>query len=187
MDETGNLLSSSASRKYVIHNDDGRKYRGAATKRTLVTSVECISMKGRYLSPMIIWPGSTHRSDWTIHQTPGWHFACSPTGYSNTAIVLDWYRKVFDPQTKERAGHRPRGDNDGNVRSFLEEIGSPSDSEPNYPTYIIRIREEHSSQRAYQPNTETVYQSEVEVDDTEGEDDSGVEGTGPIITSRFFG
>lgn len=108
MDETGNLLSSVVSRKYVIHRDDARKYRGAAVKRTLVTSVECIRADGSCLSPLIIWPASTHRSDWTIHRTPGWHFACSPSGYSNTAIVLDWYRRVFDPQTKDRAGHRPR-------------------------------------------------------------------------------
>jgi hypothetical protein len=89
MDETGNLLNSPASRKYVIHKDDWKRYRGAAVKRTLVTSVECISMSGRCLWPLIIWPASTHRSDWTTHRTPGWHFACSPTGYSNTAIVID--------------------------------------------------------------------------------------------------
>ena len=40
--------------------------------------------------------------------TPGWHFACSETGYTNQKIVLDWYRQVFDPQTKPRANGRPR-------------------------------------------------------------------------------
>ena len=92
----------------MIHKDDWRKCRGAAIKRTLVTAVKCISADGRCLSPLIIWPATTHRSDWTTHPTPGWHYACSPSGFANTAIVLDWYRRVFDPQTKQRANHRPR-------------------------------------------------------------------------------
>jgi hypothetical protein len=70
MDETGILLSFLASRKYVIHKDDLRKCRGAAVKRTLVTAVECISADGRSLSPLIIWPALTHRSDWTTYLYP---------------------------------------------------------------------------------------------------------------------
>jgi hypothetical protein len=63
MDETGILLSLQTSRKYVVHQDDLRKYKGAAVKCTLVTAVKCISANGRCLSPMIIWPVMTHRSD----------------------------------------------------------------------------------------------------------------------------
>jgi hypothetical protein len=107
-DETGILLSFLASQKYVIHKDDLRKCRGAAVRRTLVTAVECISADRGSLSPLIIWPATTHRSHWTTHSTPGWHYACSPSGFANTAIVLEWYRRVFDPQTKDRANHRPR-------------------------------------------------------------------------------
>ena len=106
MDETGIILSFLASQKYVIHKDDWRNYRGATVKRTLVTAVECISADGRCLSLLIIWPATTHRSDWTTHRTPGWHYACSPSGFANITIVLDWYRQVFNPQTKQRANHR---------------------------------------------------------------------------------
>jgi DDE superfamily endonuclease len=108
MDETGVLLSFLASRKYMIYKDDWRKCREAAVKRTLVTAVECISADGRCLSPLIIWPATTHRSDWTTYLTPGWHYACSPSGFANTTIVLDWYQRVFDPQTKQRANHQLR-------------------------------------------------------------------------------
>jgi DDE superfamily endonuclease len=108
MDETGILLSFQTSRKYVVHKDDSRKFRGAAVKPTLVTTVEYISADGKYLLPLIIWPATTHRSHWTTHKTPGWHYACSPSAFANSAIMLDWYRWVFDPQTKQRANHRPR-------------------------------------------------------------------------------
>ena len=57
---------------------------------------------------MIIWPASTHRANWTTHPTPGWHYACSETGYTNSRISLEWLKLVFDPQTKERANKKPR-------------------------------------------------------------------------------
>ena len=77
-------------------------------KRQLVTTIECISAAGKYLSPLVIWPAATQRSDWTTHSTPGWHYDCSRKGYSNTTIILDWYRQIFDPETKQRANGRPR-------------------------------------------------------------------------------
>jgi hypothetical protein len=108
MDETGILLSVLNSLKVLVSKDDLKKHRGTAVKRTLITAIECISADGRSLHPLIIWPAATHRSSWTTHATPGWHFACSKTGYTNTDISLYWVQHVFDPQTRDRAGDRPR-------------------------------------------------------------------------------
>ena len=77
-------------------------------KRTLVTAIECVSADGRCLDPLIIWPAATHRSSWTSHPTPGWHYACNKTGYTDTGISLHWVRGVFDPQTRAKANGRPR-------------------------------------------------------------------------------
>ena len=65
MDETGVMLSMLGSVKVLVSKDDLRGYRGARVKRTVVTSMECISGDGRYLNPMIVWPASTHRANWT--------------------------------------------------------------------------------------------------------------------------
>ncbi|KUL81723.1 hypothetical protein ZTR_09472 [Talaromyces verruculosus] len=108
MDETGILLSILNSLKVLVSKDDLRKHRGTAVKRTLITAIECISVDGRSLHPLIIWPAATHRSSWTTHATPGWHFACLKTGYTNTDISLYWVQHVFNPQTRDRAGDRPR-------------------------------------------------------------------------------
>jgi hypothetical protein len=108
MDETGVLLSVLSSLKVLVGKDDLRAYRGAGVKRTLVTAIECISGDGRSLNPLIIWPAVTHRSTWTTHPTPGWHFACSKTGYTDSEISRYWIQHVFDPQTKEQAGRKPR-------------------------------------------------------------------------------
>jgi hypothetical protein len=108
MDETGVLLSVLSSLKVLVSKHDLRNYRGAGVKRTLVTAIECISADGRCLDPLIIWPATIHRSVWTTHPTPGWHFACSKTGYTDTYISLSWIQKVFDPLTKLRAHGKPR-------------------------------------------------------------------------------
>jgi hypothetical protein len=108
MDETGIMLSHLTSRKVLLHRNDLRRHRGAGSKRVQVTAIECISADGRCLNPLIIWPTLTIRSDWTTHPTPGWHFTCSPSGYNNSVIALEWFRRVFDPQTRSRANGRPR-------------------------------------------------------------------------------
>jgi hypothetical protein len=57
---------------------------------------------------MIIWPASTYRADWTTYSTPGWYYACSESGYTDSKISLEWLKRVFDPQTRERANGKPR-------------------------------------------------------------------------------
>ena len=101
VDETGVMLSMLGSVQVLVGKDDLRGYRGARVKRTVVTAIECISGDGRYLNPMIIWPASTHRANWTTFPTPGWHYAYSESGYTNSKISLEWLKRVFDPQTKD--------------------------------------------------------------------------------------
>jgi hypothetical protein len=108
MDETGVMLSMLGSVKVLVGKDDKRKYRGARVKRTTVTAIECISADGRYLNPLIIWPATTHRSNWTIYPTPGWQYGCSESGYTDSHISLEWLKRIFDPETRDRAKGRPR-------------------------------------------------------------------------------
>jgi hypothetical protein len=108
MDETGVMLSMLNSVKVLVGKDDIRSSRGARVQRTMVTAVECISADGRCLNPMIIWPASTHRANWTTHPTPGWGYALSDSGFTDSYISLQWLKQVFDPQTKQQANGRPR-------------------------------------------------------------------------------
>ena len=108
MDETGVILSMLGSVKVLLDKDDPRDYRGAVVKRTTVTAIECISGNGRFLSPMVIWPATTHRSNWTTFPTPGWHYAISDSGYTDSKISLEWLKRVFDPQTRGQANQKPR-------------------------------------------------------------------------------
>ena len=108
MDETSTQLSVLNSLKVLVRHNDLTQARGAGVKRTMITAIECISADSRALDPLIIWPAAAHRSTWTVHAQPGWHFACSKTGYTDTAISLYWLQHVFDPLTRDRAHGRPR-------------------------------------------------------------------------------
>jgi hypothetical protein len=88
--------------------NDVRDYRGARVKRKMVTAVECISADGRYLKPMIIWPASTHRANWTTFPTPGWHYAFSNSGYTDSILQYLYpsvacNRPTPQPQPREAA------------------------------------------------------------------------------------
>lgn len=108
MDETGVMLYMLGCVKVLVGKDDRRDYRGAGVKRTMVTAIECVSASGERLNPMIIWPASTHRSNWTMYPTPGWVYAFSESGYNDSYLSLEWMKRVFDPQTKVRANQKPR-------------------------------------------------------------------------------
>ena len=108
MDETGIILSAPHSMKMLVSRDVLCSTRGVGVQRTLVTAVECVSAWGQSLTPLIVWPAATHRSNWTTHPTPGWHFAVSRKGYADKDISLYWIRHVFEPQTRARANHKPR-------------------------------------------------------------------------------
>lgn len=97
-----------SSVKVLIGKDDPRDYRGAGVKRTMVTAIECISPDGRSLLPMIIWPATTHRANWSTYATPGWHYAHSETGYNDSKISFEWMKRVFNPQTKSQANQNPQ-------------------------------------------------------------------------------
>ena len=57
---------------------------------------------------MIIWPASTHRANWTTYDTPGWSYALSDKGYTDSYISLQWLKNIFDPETNDLANGKPR-------------------------------------------------------------------------------
>ncbi|KAF9739157.1 hypothetical protein PMIN01_01791 [Paraphaeosphaeria minitans] len=86
MDETGVMLSMPGSVKVLIGKDDMQGCRGARVNLTTVTAIECISADGRYLTLMIIWPATIHRSNWTTFETPGWQYVRNASEYTSSKI-----------------------------------------------------------------------------------------------------
>jgi hypothetical protein len=62
INETGVLLSVLNSLKVLIDRHELKTHKGVSVKRILITAIECISIDGRYLHPLIIWPVIIYRS-----------------------------------------------------------------------------------------------------------------------------
>jgi hypothetical protein len=60
MNKTGVLLSVLCFFKVLISKND-LNYRGTGVKRTLITAIEYISVNGRSLYSLIIWPAVTSK------------------------------------------------------------------------------------------------------------------------------
>jgi hypothetical protein len=71
MDEIAVMLSMLGSVKVLVGKADLQAYRGASIKQKMVMAIKCISADSTYLKPMVIWPATTHRSNWTTYDTPG--------------------------------------------------------------------------------------------------------------------
>lgn len=102
------MLSKPGTVKVLMRTSDLRTHKGARVKRTTITAIKYISTNSRYLNPLIIWPATTHRSNWVTYPTPEWQYALQESGYTDSYISLKWLKRIFHPKTKGRAGHRPR-------------------------------------------------------------------------------
>jgi hypothetical protein len=71
--------------------------------RTPMTTIEYINDDGRYLNPIIVWLANTYRSNWTAFPTPGWQYACSDSGYTDSRISLEWLKRIFDPEANHQS------------------------------------------------------------------------------------
>jgi len=107
---TGISYSSSALTPVddEVGKDDIRDYKSAGVKRTTVTAIEYISGDSRSLLPIIIWPATTHRSNWTTFPTLKWYYTCTEFGYTDSKVNFEWLKRVFNPQTKEQADQKPQ-------------------------------------------------------------------------------
>jgi hypothetical protein len=109
MDETGFMLGMLKSLRVLTAANDKRQHRAAPQDRELVTAVECISVDGSRLSPMIIMKAKSHRDAWYSHDgTKNWLFAYSKNGYTDYELSYQWLTRIFQPETLNKAMGKPR-------------------------------------------------------------------------------
>ena len=54
------MLGMLGSVKVLVSRNNLRDYRGAGVKRTIVTTVKCVSANSRLLYPLVIWLALTY-------------------------------------------------------------------------------------------------------------------------------
>jgi hypothetical protein len=109
MDESGFGIGEEQAMKVLIYLDNATKYTAVGGKQEWVTDIECISAAGEALAPLLIFKGTDVSSRWINEKTPqGWSFATSKNGWTSNHLGLEWLRRVFEPQTREKAAGRRR-------------------------------------------------------------------------------
>ena len=94
--------------KVLVSKHDMRDYKSARVKRITITAIKYISSNSKYLNLIIIWLASTYRSNQTTFLTLKQQYTCSESRYINFKISLKQLKRIFDPETKERANKKPR-------------------------------------------------------------------------------
>lgn len=109
MDESGFGVGESQTTRVLIPAKSNHKHKSVTGKQEWVTDIECINAAGGSLTPMIIFKAKNLNSGWLPPETPSdWHFAVSENGWTSNDLGLHWLIKVFEPQTRERAGNQQR-------------------------------------------------------------------------------
>ena len=109
MDESGFGVGESQTTRVLVPINFNGKHKSVAGKQEWITDIECINAAGGALTPMIIFKAKNLNSGWLPPEIPSdWHFGVSENGWTSNNLGLNWLIKVFEPQTRERAGNKRR-------------------------------------------------------------------------------
>jgi hypothetical protein len=108
MDETGHQIGVILRSSLVVSRKEVRKvYIANPIDRTLVTSVECVSVRGRVIPPLAILPQKVFMPWFHQNSVPDeYTTAHSDAGYNNTELALLWLEH-FDKYTRNGTAKRP--------------------------------------------------------------------------------
>jgi len=109
MDESGFSIGTINASRVIVNTQIGQRYQANPGRQEWVSVVECISMDGSSISPMIIFKGEKLLSNWIPGGLPkDWVFTCNLKGWTSNDHGLAWLQQVFEPRTREKAQERPR-------------------------------------------------------------------------------
>jgi hypothetical protein len=111
MDETGFFIGTMRSSNIIIDKNTRLRLQASPGRQEWISVVECISMDGRAIPPLIIFKGTTLCDSWWPDDVDeNWKFSCQPNGWSSNFHGLEWFIRCFEPATREQAdgGRKPR-------------------------------------------------------------------------------
>ena len=103
MDEHGLCIGKINPRKVVgqTYNQWGRLRKRTRMRnsqnREWVSIIECISIEGSYIQPLIIFQGKNVNIDWTPYPPPPFKYISDPTAWINDEIAIWWLNEIFLP------------------------------------------------------------------------------------------
>jgi len=109
MDETGSSIGTIKATRVVVDKTARSRYSAQPGRQEWVSVIECISMDGTSLLPMIIFKGKTLSTAWLSENTPtNWFFSVNSQGWTSNEHAKKWLKEDFEPCTLEKANGEPR-------------------------------------------------------------------------------
>ena len=105
MDESGFAIGSTQGACVVIDSRIRSQFQARPGRQEWVTVIECICGDGSVINPLVIFCGMKLSSEWLISPelTKGWRFSCTKRGWTSDVHGLEWLRRCFEPETREKA------------------------------------------------------------------------------------
>jgi hypothetical protein len=110
MDEKGAAMGIAGEERCIVSKSEKRPKTAQDGNREWCTVLECISLKGKVLSPWIIFKAKLQKPEWTRklrqlradagEEEPG-HICVSDNGWTDSELGLGWLEKCFGPETSK--------------------------------------------------------------------------------------
>jgi len=110
MDEHGMQEMETATGKVIGSAFTNRTYIQILEGTTWVSVIECGTVEGKRLSPVVVFTGASLQGQWFPEKEEmekkfmGYKFDYSLTGWSNALIARKWMKEVYLPETKPGKG-----------------------------------------------------------------------------------
>ena len=100
MDKKGCMLGVAKNIKVLVPSNATTQFIQQPGTQESVTIIKCVSGKGQYLLPFIIWAAKTHCNNWhPLNALSLLFFATSPNSYIDKKLKYQWLSKVSEPAT----------------------------------------------------------------------------------------
>jgi hypothetical protein len=109
MDESGFNIGDFEARQVVVDTSVQSRYQAQPGRQEWVTAVECICADGSSISPLIIFTGETFVRQWVpANFDSTWKFSNNTKGWTSEQHAVEWFKKCFEPATREKANGQYR-------------------------------------------------------------------------------
>jgi hypothetical protein len=104
MDESGFAIGEKEGGRCIINAGVRQQFQAKPGRQEWVTVVECVCADGSVVPPLVIFKAENLSTQWIPASIHGnWRFNCNSKGWTSNVHGLDWLKRCFDPETRDKA------------------------------------------------------------------------------------
>jgi len=104
MDEMGFSIGTMQASSIIIDKKMHTQFQASPGRQEWISIVECVSMDGRAIPPLVIFKGERLSNGWIPNNVDDtWRFSSNSKGWTTNVHGLKWLRQCFEPATRDYA------------------------------------------------------------------------------------